>query len=111
MVFENLKWAFLGILTHTSFISRKVGFQEGALMSRFQLLILTRRDDLMTFPHIQPLRSRLEKQPIDLRRRHYFRRDGAVRSHRYERGSHRHKASDQHAGEASLVAFYRLCAG
>ena len=28
MVFENLKVAFLGILTHTSFISRKVGFSR-----------------------------------------------------------------------------------
>src|SRR5262249_33654348 len=55
MVFENLKAAFLQHLTHTSFISRKVGFSRRCLMSCGEAAYL----DPDRRPQAFPRRSRL----------------------------------------------------
>jgi hypothetical protein len=64
MVFENLKAAFSEHLTHTRFISRKVGFSRRIAHVPLQPLISTRRDDLLAFltdgaapPAASPIRA------------------------------------------------------
>ena len=50
MVFEKLKATFSEHLTHTSFISRKVGFSRRCPDAPLRGACLLRRDDLLDFP-------------------------------------------------------------
>jgi len=60
MVFENLEGAFSGILTHTSFISRKVGFSRRCPHARCKASNTTLKDP--------PCRERAPVVSVDARK-------------------------------------------